>query len=103
MLEYIKGIFCFTTFVSWAYTTTALIACQSADLPYPDWFYPAATVAVVTFLILVWVCVHDILTNEMPRYSTRRIRRRNARCLGVIRFVDGSWMAVRENEEGEED
>lgn len=101
-MEYIKGAFCFLTFISWAYTTTALIACQSADLPYPDWFYPACAVAVVTFFVLLGCLVYDILSYDMPGHKSKRARRRNARCLGMIRFVDGAWVTVREGEEDEE-
>lgn len=100
-MEYIKGTFCFITFVSWAYTTTALIACQAAGLPYPDWFYPACAVAVVTFFVLFGLLVHDIL-KEMPRHRSRRARRRDKRYLGVIRYVDGGWVCVRDTGSDEE-
>lgn len=100
-MEFIKGAFCFITFVSWAYTTTALIACQTASLPYPDWFYPACSVAVGTFFILLGVLVHDILSSG-GRYRSRRARRRDNRCLGVIRYVDGGWACVREDNDDEE-
>ena len=103
MFEFIKGTFCFLTFTSWAYTTTALMACQSAGLPYPDWFYPASAVAVVTFSILLGCLVYDILTHEAPRHRSRRARRRKNRCLGVVRYENGRWVCVpdvSENEEG---
>lgn len=102
MWEYIKGAFCFITFVSWTYASTGLIACQAADLPYPDWWYPASAVAVVTFFILLGALVHEILVNDVPRHRSRRSRRRQTRCLGVIRYVGNAWVAVKENEEDEE-
>ena len=98
-MEYIKGTFCFITFVSWAYTTTGLIACQAAELPYPDWFYPASAVAVVTFFVLVGMLVHDILTSNCGRHRSRRARRREGRCLGVIRCIDGRWVCVQHEDE----
>jgi hypothetical protein len=48
IIEAGKGVFGFATFVSWAYVSTGLIACQAAGIPYPDWWYTAAAVAVVT-------------------------------------------------------
>lgn len=102
IMEFIKGAFGFITFVSWAYTTTALVACQSADLPYPDWFYPASAVAVVTFFVLIGVLVYDILTSGAPGHRGRRARRRKNRCLGMVRYVDGGWVCVPDVTEDEE-
>ena len=102
MLEFIKGIFGFLTFTSWAYTTTALMACQSAGLPYPDWFYPASVVAVVTFFILLGCLVYDIMKSAMPRHISARARRRKHRCLGVVQYENGRWICVPEDAEDEE-
>ena len=102
MFEFIKGTFCFLTFTSWAYSTMALIGCGELNIPYPDWFYPASAVAVVTFLILLGCLVYDILKSDMPRHISARARRRKHRCLGVVRYENGRWICVPDNAEDEE-
>lgn len=104
LIEAGKGIFGFATFCSWAYASTGLIACQTAGIPYPNWWYTAAAVAVVTFFGLLCCLVYDLLVKEMPRHKSRRARRRQRGCLGVIRYMgNGCWAAVRENDNERED
>lgn len=95
----IKGFYGASTLVSWAYTSIGLIAFQEAGIPLPEWWYTAAAVAVVTFLIMVGLLVHDILTG-LPRHRSRRAKRRARGYLGTISYVGGCWAAVKE--EGEE-
>ena len=103
IIEAGKGVFGFTTFVSWAYASTGLIACQYADIPYPDWWYTAA-VAVFTFFGMLLYLVYELLTNDLPRHKSRRARRRQRGCRGVIRYMgNGCWAAVRETDDERED
>lgn len=95
-MEYIKGIFCFTTFTSWAYAAAGIIGIYAGN-GTPDWFPAAAAAAVITFFVTVGICVYDVLKDGMPQYVSRRARRRSGRCLGMVRYVDGEWITVREH------
>lgn len=101
-MEYIKGTFCFLALVSWGYTAIGYVGCKDAGIPYPEWFYPAAAAAVVTLIILIVCLIYEILTAATKPRRTKRDRRRRNRCLGVVRYEDGSWVCVRDDVEEEE-
>lgn len=95
-MEAVKLIYLFVSMISWGYTIIGYMGCAPLGLPMPDWWYTAAAAAAVTLVILI-----AVLANEIAGRAARN-RRRNARRLGVIRYVDNTWMAVREDENEEE-
>lgn len=99
MREIFKYVIYLSALLSWAYVTIMQMVYADMGIPYPPVFWATAVVAIVTFFCLVGMCIHDILTNDVPRYRSRRSRRRDARCLGVIRYVGNEWVAVKDHED----
>lgn len=80
---------------AWMYTICGVFAMTELGMTLndmPQWWVNASGIAVLTLIIVIAACVKDGTKNRSePRTDPRR--------LGVIHYVNGRWVAVREDKE----